>query len=993
MFFTKLTTKKKIIYCSVGVWVLIVIAFILFRGSIINALKAQNTLNKEKMSFQHETEFLKSFQIAPATEKMAVKAMAIHIGTGKDFPSAAAKTEGTQKAELLGILDYAKSIGMDTIVLDANPLCTAIFPSKNLPQSELFAFDLLKFGIDEAKNRNLKVIASVEPFLTSNTDTNLTVRANENNYYNPSLPEVRKLISNFVGELAANYELDGIMLDNPAYPLKELDDSAAFQKYGFGMGLGEFRRRNIDLLVSLTVSAVKEFKPKMPVGVSVYGVWSTLAENENGANVTSSVSSYDDFYSDSLGWVKKGWLDFIAPRLEWATENKDIPFKALADWWANSVKDTGIKLIISQSAYKITSSQEGWGSVGELSKQYDILRNIEGFNGSIFDSYSSLKENKAATTALTMAFGGVLDFSTISNNLVVNEPKNNAVTDASTIIIKGVCDNNFPLSLNGKEIKPTSKGFFATDYTLTPGKNTLIFEHKGQMQTVVVNYNVTVIKGSVYPSTALSLSGGSMVIVRVTAHRDSIVKGTFQGKTYTFTPKVAEGEEQNAEFVDYTCVLTMPPATFKVQSLGAVSISATYKGFKATKKTANISVKVIDGANLMAEVTADYAQCYDIDMTTNNSSPSYFFLPKGTKDYIVGDVSDEDGDLWVLKSGQKVRKLAVKSAESDAVLTNNITAVKVDYADNKSTFTFEGFKNAVYRAGFNVTYPNLNKNSTSPSFSTSFEATTFDLTLYYVSSAPDIGAFSSETFSGVQKTKINETTYKYTFTLKQKGKFFGFKVDYNEDGNMFLSINNPIKLSAKEGKPLTGIKIMLDPGHGGSDPGTIGSISGGTYEKVINLNISLKLRELLVGLGATVVMTRETDIKLGVDQKEDLRNRVTKAWEESPDIFLSIHNNSASPNTTVKGIQTYYYYGFNVELANAIHSSVLDYYKSAHNDNVYNSDCRYQSLHVLRNQQPMALLIECGFMSNPEEHQWLSEEQTQQNTAQAIANGIVKYFA
>lgn len=979
-------------YCSLAAWVLIVIALIVFRGSIINILKGQSRLSKEEISFNRETEFLNSFKIAPATQNMAVKAMAIHIGKGKDFPSDTANTESTQKEQMLGILDYAKSIGMDSIVLDANPLCSAIFPSKNLPQSELVAFDLLKFVIEEAKNRNLKVMASVEPFLTLNTDANLTVRVNENIYYNPSLPEVRTLISNFVGELAANYELYGIVLNNPAYPSKEFDDSAAFQKYGFGTGLEEFRRRNIDLLVSASVSAVKEFKPEMLAGVSVYGVWGTLADKENGASVTSPISSYNDNYCDSLGWVKKGWVDFIAPRLEWATENKEIPFKTLADWWAASIKDTGIKLMISQTAYKIMGKEEGWGAVGELSAQYDILRNVEGFNGSIFESYTHLKANKEAATALTMAFGGVLDFSTISNNLVVNEPKNNATTDASTIIIKGVCDNNFPLYLNGKEIKPTSKGYFATDYTLAPGKNTLKFEHKGQTQTVIVNYNVTVIKGTVYPTTALSLSGGSSVIVRVTAHRDSVVNGTFNGKTYSFTPKIAEGEEQNAEFVDYTCVLTMPSATFKVQSLGAVSIVATYKGFSATKKTANISVKIIDGTNQMAEVTADYAQCYDIDMTTNNSSPSYFFLPKGTKDYIIGEVSDKDGDLWVLKSGQKVRKQGVNNYESNAVFSNNITTVKVNNADKKTTFTFEGFKNAVYRAGFNATYLNLNKNSSSPNFGTTFDATTFDLILYYVSSAPDIGSFSSEAFSGVQKTKINETTYKYTFTLKEKGKFFGFKVDYNEDGNVYLSVNNPIKLSNIAGKPLTGIKIMLDPGHGADDPGTTGSIVGGTYEKVINLSISLKLRELLKSLGATVVMTRETDIRLGSDQKEDLRNRVIKAWKESPDIFLSIHNN-ANPQSDVKGIQTYYYYGFNVGLANAIHNSVLDNYKAFHNGNTYNSDCRYQSLHVLRNHQPMALLIECGFMSNPEEHQWLSEEQTQQTTAQAIVNGITKYFS
>lgn len=171
-------------------------------------------------------------------------------------------------------------------------------------------------------------------------------------------------------------------------------------------------------------------------------------------------------------------------------------------------------------------------------------------------------------------------------------------------------------------------------------------------------------------------------------------------------------------------------------------------------------------------------------------------------------------------------------------------------------------------------------------------------------------------------------------------------------------------------EPLSGKVFVLDAGHGGVDPGTV---VGGIYEKEINLNIVLKLKEKLEGLGASVILTRDGDYDLGTPKatyrkKSDFDHRILIINHSKADYYLSIHLNYLS-DSSYYGPQVFYT-NENEELANQIQ----DYLNSKlGNDReikkISNTIYMYSKLNV------PGVLIECGFLSNSTERKKLQDEQ------------------
>ena len=187
----------------------------------------------------------------------------------------------------------------------------------------------------------------------------------------------------------------------------------------------------------------------------------------------------------------------------------------------------------------------------------------------------------------------------------------------------------------------------------------------------------------------------------------------------------------------------------------------------------------------------------------------------------------------------------------------------------------------------------------------------------------------------------------------------------------------------RETLPLDGKKILLDPGHGGHDPGAI-SFSG-KLEKHINLDVALNLKEILNKLGASVYMTRTTDTYI----KNKDRGRM--ADKLCADMLLSIHHNSLT-NSDYFGLSTYYNtinhkdpsYGYN--LAEAIYLNAITI------NGVYRDGILDRNFEVLRETNTPAALIEIGFMSNPTEEMNIHNISFQNVMVEKIADGIIDYF-
>ncbi|HWR30487.1 MAG TPA: N-acetylmuramoyl-L-alanine amidase [Negativicutes bacterium] len=187
---------------------------------------------------------------------------------------------------------------------------------------------------------------------------------------------------------------------------------------------------------------------------------------------------------------------------------------------------------------------------------------------------------------------------------------------------------------------------------------------------------------------------------------------------------------------------------------------------------------------------------------------------------------------------------------------------------------------------------------------------------------------------------------------------------------------------------LKGKLIVLDPGHGGSDPGAIGPRR--TYEKNLNLSLGMQVKAILERSGAQVVMTRQTDIDCSTpdaSDRDELRARTMVANDRKADLFISIHHN-ASANTDLSGTTTYYYRKtmFDVVLAQCLQDAMI---RGGGLDNI---GVRTANFFVVKNTWMPAALLEIGFISNPQEEQILNSSAFQQKMALAIVAGIDQFF-
>ena len=188
---------------------------------------------------------------------------------------------------------------------------------------------------------------------------------------------------------------------------------------------------------------------------------------------------------------------------------------------------------------------------------------------------------------------------------------------------------------------------------------------------------------------------------------------------------------------------------------------------------------------------------------------------------------------------------------------------------------------------------------------------------------------------------------------------------------------------------LSGKIITLDAGHGGSDPGAIGS--DGTKEKNITLAITKTVKELLEKKGAKVYMTRTTDVDVygpNASDADELQARVNVGEKYNSDLFVSLHINS-SVNKNVGGFSTYYYPKTSNDLR--IAKSIQDQLTA--NFGVDDLGVRQANFYVIKRISMPATLVEMCFISNEKELVLMKGKWFQNKTARLIAAGIEKYFA
>ncbi|WP_157875884.1 glycoside hydrolase family 10 protein, partial [Streptacidiphilus griseoplanus] len=224
-------------------------------------------------------------------------------------------------------------------------------------------------------------------------------------YYNPGIPEARAHVEEAVLDAVRRYPVDGLHFDDYFYPYpvkgQRFADDAAFTAHGDGLGLADWRRRNVDLLVSEVHQRIRTVRPGTVFGVSPFGVWRNRSTDAAGSATSAGVQTYDDLYADTRSWIRRGWVDYIAPQLYWTIGFKAADYATLVEWWAQQVDGTGVALHIGEAVYRAGDPAQGaaWQDPAELSRHLTLCARYPQVRGNIHYNASAVHRNRLGAFA------------------------------------------------------------------------------------------------------------------------------------------------------------------------------------------------------------------------------------------------------------------------------------------------------------------------------------------------------------------------------------------------------------------------------------------------------------------------------------------------------------------------------------------------------------------------------------------------------------------
>lgn len=330
-------------------------------------------------------------------------------------------------ADMVKKMDEA---GMNAIIFQVRPEADAFYKSDLEPWSRFLTgkqgvapddptFDPLEFIIDECHKRGMELHAWMNPYrVQSNIKSELAsdhlywdeperfLQYGNQLYFDPGLPENRKLINDVVRDIVSRYDVDAIHMDDYFYPYplsgESFPDDNSFDTYAASQGFtanqrDDWRRNNVNLLIQEIKLTIAGTKPWVRFGISPFGIYRNKRSTPDGSgSETNGLQNYDELYADIKLWVEKGWIDYNAPQLYWQIGHELADYTTLAKWWnANNFQQP---LYIGQ-ALKISIDR---GELGEKIRQTRALSFIDGscywYGYLILDDYAGISNILATQT-------------------------------------------------------------------------------------------------------------------------------------------------------------------------------------------------------------------------------------------------------------------------------------------------------------------------------------------------------------------------------------------------------------------------------------------------------------------------------------------------------------------------------------------------------------------------------------------------------------------
>ncbi|MDE3212650.1 MAG: family 10 glycosylhydrolase, partial [Bacteroidota bacterium] len=295
-----------------------------------------------------------------------------------DFPSDKFENSDSIRQEFIHLLDLCQREGLNAVVVQIRPAADAFYPSPYEPWSEWLTgkqgqppvpyFDPLKFMITQTHMRGMEFHAWMNPYRavfdihkSSIAPTHITrlhpdwfISYGGTLYFDPGNKEVQQYLNRVVRDVVRRYDVDAIHFDDYFYPYRikgaDFHDEVSYQKYGNGLSLDDWRRSNVDSIIHMLSKTIKEERPYCKFGISPFGVWRNSTQDPDGSLTEAHQTDYDDLYADILLWLKRKWIDYVAPQLYWGIGRKGVPYEVLLDWWAHHAY--GRQLYIGQGIYR-----------------------------------------------------------------------------------------------------------------------------------------------------------------------------------------------------------------------------------------------------------------------------------------------------------------------------------------------------------------------------------------------------------------------------------------------------------------------------------------------------------------------------------------------------------------------------------------------------------------------------------------------------------------
>ncbi len=335
-----------------------------------------------------------------------------------DYPSQATAKEDVLKQDALTMIQRAKEMGLNALILQVRPSSDAIYPSSIFPWSKHLTgsqdispengFDPLDFWVQQAHAVGIELHAWVNPYRITTgkkaeweslaqthpakVHPDWVIVYEENYYWDPGLPQVRQMVLDGVLEIVNRYDVDGIHLDDYFYPGQDFADERTFAAYGNGFSnIEDWRRENVNQLIQLLDSQLHSVKPDIRFGISPAGIWANQDSLPQGSE-TNGNQSYFSHYADSRKWVQWGWVDYICPQLYWPIGHELADYEVLARWWSQTVQGTEVDLYIGMADYQAgnTDPASPWYGISALRSQHILNKTLPQVKGEVHFRFASL---------------------------------------------------------------------------------------------------------------------------------------------------------------------------------------------------------------------------------------------------------------------------------------------------------------------------------------------------------------------------------------------------------------------------------------------------------------------------------------------------------------------------------------------------------------------------------------------------------------------------